>query len=128
MGDICPTEPVLDREAALNRLGGDTQLFAELAGFVLEDAPLLFAEIARAVVANDAEAVRSRAHALKGLVAGCGGIRTANVAQQLENAGQACDLGSSPTLLRLLRTELDQLAQALRNQQQGRQDWRDSAS
>lgn len=110
-----PTGPVLDREGALRRLGGDQQLFTELAGFVLEDAPPLYEELARAVAAKDAEAVRSRAHALKGLVAGCGGVRTANMAEQLERAGQSRDLRQAQTLLISLRSELDQLTQALQS-------------
>jgi HPt (histidine-containing phosphotransfer) domain-containing protein len=114
MGDIHPPEPVLDLDGALSRLDGDQELFAELAEFVLEDAPKLYEELAGAVAANDAESVRSRAHALKGLVAGCGGIRTANAAQQLEAAGQSRDLREAKTLLSLLRIELGQLTRALR--------------
>jgi HPt (histidine-containing phosphotransfer) domain-containing protein len=115
MGDSHPTGPVLDLEGALSRLGGDQNLFADLAGFVLEDALPLFNELTRAATANDAEAVRSRAHALKGLVAGCGGVRAAHVAEQLENAGQSRDLRSAQKLLVVLKTELDEFIHALRS-------------
>jgi hypothetical protein len=44
-----PTNCVLDFEHALALLGGDRQLYGELAGFVLEDAPLLLSELGEAI-------------------------------------------------------------------------------
>jgi HPt (histidine-containing phosphotransfer) domain-containing protein len=107
------SHPVLDLEGALTRLGGDKALYGELAGFLFEDAPSLYKQLASAVAANDPEAVRSRAHALKGLVAGCGGVRTAKVAQQLENAGNTANLSQAKTLLADLKSELDELIRVL---------------
>src|SRR5262245_29479592 len=83
--DFTPSGPILDLESTLARLGGDRELFAELAAFVLEDAPKLFDEVRAAVDSGDAAAVRMNAHALKGLVAGCGAVRATNVAQTLED-------------------------------------------
>lgn len=106
---------VLDVDGTLARFDGDKGLFAEMAGFILEDAPPLFDRLRGAVSDNDASAVRANAHALKGLVAGCGGARAASVAQALENAGQANDLRHSAELIRSMRTELSLLMQALRS-------------
>jgi HPt (histidine-containing phosphotransfer) domain-containing protein len=108
------SDPILDLEGALTRLGGDKALFADLAGFLLEDAPPLYQQLAGAVAANDPDAVRSRAHALKGLVAGCGGVRTAKVAQQLEDDASTGNLNQATTLIANLKSELDELLRTLR--------------
>jgi HPt (histidine-containing phosphotransfer) domain-containing protein len=106
--------PVLDREGALARLGGDQQLFGELANFVREDAPPLLQQVTVAVAANDAKTVREKAHAVKGLIASCGGVRAAAVAQQLENAGQSGDLSQAKSLVGNLQQEIDALFEALK--------------
>src|SRR3972149_8852820 len=90
--DSMPSDPVLDVEGTLARLGGDRELFAELAGYLLDDVPRLLGDVRAAVAAKDAAAVNMSAHALKGLVAGCGGGRAASVAQALEDAGPAFGL------------------------------------
>jgi HPt (histidine-containing phosphotransfer) domain-containing protein len=114
--DPAPAGPVLDLEAALARLGGDRQLFAEMVAFLSEDVPTLFEELRAAVVRQDARAVRMKAHALKGLVASCGGVRAANAAQALEDAGHTGNLDQTRSLLASLNAELDLLTQALADQ------------
>jgi HPt (histidine-containing phosphotransfer) domain-containing protein len=111
--DTAPSGEVLDLNAALARLGGDRELFAEMAGIVLEDAPQLFNELRAAVNAKDAPSVRAKAHALKGLVAGCGGVRATNAAQALEDAGHSGDLSRSNELAQSLQNELALLTRAL---------------
>jgi HPt (histidine-containing phosphotransfer) domain-containing protein len=106
-------EAVLDVEGTLARLGGDRQLFSELAQMLLEDAPPLFDRLKDAVTARDAEQVRKHAHAIKGLLVGCGGNRAAQAAQFLENAGQQQSLEEAPALLANLRGELNLLVEAL---------------
>jgi HPt (histidine-containing phosphotransfer) domain-containing protein len=113
--ETAPAGPVLDLEAALARLGNDRELFAEMAGFLLVDAPKLFEELRAAVDRQDASAVRMKAHALKGLVAGCGGVRATITAQALEDAGRTGNLRQASRLLPTLQTELNLLTQALAN-------------
>jgi HPt (histidine-containing phosphotransfer) domain-containing protein len=108
-----PTSPVLDIEAALARLGGDQDLFAELAGFAVDDLPQLLENLRDAVAATESADVRSSAHALKGLVAGCGGVRASEVAQQIETAGEAGDIHHAAALIEPLRSELELLTRAL---------------
>jgi HPt (histidine-containing phosphotransfer) domain-containing protein len=110
-----PAGSVLDFKHALSRLGGDDQLYAELIGFVQEDAPILLSELQDAIDVGDASAVRMKAHALKGLVAGCGGVRAANAAQKVETAGEHGDLADIALLVESLRDELKLLTQALRD-------------
>jgi HPt (histidine-containing phosphotransfer) domain-containing protein len=107
------TDPVLDLDSALARFGDDRDLFADMAGYVVEDVPKLFDDLRAAVTLEDATAVRMKAHAIKGLVAGCGGVRAMNAAQELEDAGQCGDLSQASTLAASLESELAQLKTAL---------------
>jgi HPt (histidine-containing phosphotransfer) domain-containing protein len=107
------TEPILDIDGTLARFGGDKKLFIEISGMLLEDAPGLLADLGRAVDAENAHDVRMRAHALKGLLLGCGGVRAAHIAQVLENAGQSTDLRQAPSQFATLQDEFTQLSHAL---------------
>ncbi len=106
-------DPILDIEGTLARFGGDKQLFIEMSGVLLDDAPGLIVELARAVAAKNAADVRARAHAVKGLLAGCGGVRAARVAQSLEDAGEASDFAQTDGLSHDLEREFEQLRRAL---------------
>jgi HPt (histidine-containing phosphotransfer) domain-containing protein len=107
------TEPILDIDGALARFGGDKELFIEMSGILLEDAPGVLDDLGRAVDAENAIDVRMRAHALKGLLLGCGGVRAAHVAQLLENAGQSSDLRQASCQFATLQDEFQQLTRAL---------------
>jgi HPt (histidine-containing phosphotransfer) domain-containing protein len=102
----------LDVDGTLARFGGDYELFVEMAGFFLEDAPMLYSELCDAARSGDAARVRMKAHALKGLVAGCGGVRAANAAQKVETAGEESDLSRISGLIEALGDELELLKQA----------------
>ena len=54
--------PAFDRVSAIERLGGDEELFSEVAGVFLGDAPKLMAVIRGAVVTGDALAGASAPH------------------------------------------------------------------
>jgi HPt (histidine-containing phosphotransfer) domain-containing protein len=103
---------VLDVDGTLARFEGDQQLFRDIIGFFLEDSPPLLSELRRAAEASHAQAIRSTAHALKGLVAGCGGVRAAQAAQRVENAGQQCDLSDINEQIATLENEVALLRQA----------------
>ena len=113
VSDSAPSGPILDLESALARLGGDRKLFAEMTRFLFEDLPKLRAELQAAVAEGDPSRIRMKAHALKGLVAGCGGVRASNAAQALEDAGHSGNLTQAATLLNSLKSELELLTQAL---------------
>lgn len=107
------TAPILDIDGTLARFGGDKELFIEMSGMLLEDAPGLLADLGRAVDSENAIDVRMRAHALKGLLLGCGGVRAAHVAQLLESDGQSSDLRQAPSRFATLQDEFKQLTRAL---------------
>jgi HPt (histidine-containing phosphotransfer) domain-containing protein len=107
-----PSRAVLDIEATLARFGGDRQLFQDFIGFFLQDSPPLLAELRRAAQLAHAPAVRSAAHALRGLAAGCGGVRAAQAAQRVENAGAEADLKDIDTLVDTLEREFELVRRA----------------
>jgi HPt (histidine-containing phosphotransfer) domain-containing protein len=107
------TTCVLDVDGCLARFGGDKELFAELTAMLLEDAPPLYVQLKSAVDAQDALRVEARAHALKGLLANCGGMRAASVAQQLEDAGRSQNFAKTGSQIEKLDAELDALVAAI---------------
>jgi HPt (histidine-containing phosphotransfer) domain-containing protein len=111
--EILPSGALLDVAGTLARFGGDQQLFHEIIEFFLEDAPPLLAELKRAAEIPHPPAVRSTAHALKGLVAGCGGVRAAQAAQRVEHAAQVGDLQNLSALVDALEHELELMRRAV---------------
>jgi len=107
------TELILDLEGTLSRFGGDRELFTDMVGFFFEDAPALCDELQAAVKKEDALLVRKKSHALKGLIASCGGVRAAHAAQRLEYAGETSDLEAMEPLFTTLRDEFERLKTAL---------------
>lgn len=105
---------VLDVEGTLARFGGDEDLLRDMASIVLEDAPRLAEELRAGVLAADPAAIQMKAHALKGLVLGCGGQRTGLAAQKLEDAGREHSLQSSADQLAELEGELNKFIEAIR--------------
>lgn len=107
-----PSGAILDVDGTLARFGGDRRLFHDIIKFFLEDSPPLVDELREAVRQRDAARVRSAAHALKGLSAGCGGVRAAQAAQRIEHAGAAGRIEEIDALLVTLDCELELLSRA----------------
>jgi HPt (histidine-containing phosphotransfer) domain-containing protein len=110
---IVSASTILDPRAAMTRLGGDAELYSDLIEFFLVDAPDLLKDLWSAIEADNATEVRMKAHALKGLIAGCGGVRAVAVAQQIENIAQSGDPEELPSLAQSLEAEVDALIQLL---------------
>jgi HPt (histidine-containing phosphotransfer) domain-containing protein len=105
---------ILDVDGCLTRFGGDRGLLLEMTAMLLEDVPSLSRDLRSAVERGDSLAIAAKAHALKGLVANCGGVRAAAAAQLLEDAGHLNRLGDVPTLAESLEQELSHLIAAIR--------------
>ncbi|MCC7498364.1 MAG: Hpt domain-containing protein [Bryobacterales bacterium] len=103
----------LDREAALDRVGGDLELLQEVAALFLEEYPALLSHIREAVVAGDALALEHSAHSLKGSVSNFGAESAHEAAFQLELAGKTGDLSRAAERLARLETSLELLRCAL---------------
>ena len=94
--------PVLDRELAMTRVGGDTELLKELADLFLEEYPRLMGELRAALERGDAKQVEHAAHGLKGSVANFGAKPAVDAAYQIEQFGRDGKLAPVTDLLRSL--------------------------
>ena len=103
---------VFDESAALRRTGGDRQLLKELVALYRADAPVTLRQIAKALAARNAEALRVAAHTLKGSVATVGGTSARHAAATLEDFGKTGSLDGADSALAMLRVELSKLDQA----------------
>jgi HPt (histidine-containing phosphotransfer) domain-containing protein len=72
----------------MNAVGGDTELFEEVANLFLEDAADKIANLRKGVVRCDASAVAKAAHTLKGSAGYFGAKRTFDAVHRLELIGK----------------------------------------
>lgn len=111
--DSATTARVLNVTDTLARFGGDKSLLIEMSSILLEDAPRLARQLQAAVLKQDATAIAAHAHALRGLVAGCGGERAAQAAELLENAGHHGTIENAAPQFARLDDELRSLFSAI---------------
>src|ERR1044071_5759624 len=83
---------LINREAALDRVGGDEELLAEIARLFLEDYPRMVADIRDAIAAGDALGLEHAAHSLKGSVANFSADPARDAAFELEKIGRSKNL------------------------------------
>ncbi len=105
--------PAFALEEALQRVDGDLDLLAEIAGIFLSDAPAMVAEVRAAVAAGDAAAVSNIAHRLKGSILIFGAPLAAAAALGLEENARAGDLTTAPADVQRLAAEVDRLRAGL---------------
>jgi PAS domain S-box-containing protein len=108
-----PETPPLDREAALERLGGDEELFAEVAALFLSDAPRMVEDIRRAAEAGDPATLQRAAHTLKGAAGYVGGVAAAAAARRVEELAAAGELAAAADPVAAVAREADRLRAAL---------------
>jgi HPt (histidine-containing phosphotransfer) domain-containing protein len=90
---LSPEVPsVVQYEAALNRLGGDEELFKAFINIFDADAPVLMAAMSDQMQDNDAAGLVKSAHALRGLMSNFGANECCQTALQIENLAQQGDL------------------------------------
>jgi len=109
-----PQLRVVDFEAALERIGGDRQLFRELAMIFVEDSPRLLESLAVSLSKRDQGQAERCAHGLKGIAANIGGVRVERVAVVVEDAARSGQLDLADVGFESLSVELTQLIGALR--------------
>ena len=115
-GDNLPGSPeprVFDEAALLDRVGGDTQLLAQLVDVFLRDCPHLMEEIRKALEEQDAQTLERAAHALKGSVGNFAAQAAFEAALQLERIGRSEELAGAALALENLEREIARLTPAL---------------
>ncbi|MFH1734444.1 MAG: PAS domain S-box protein, partial [bacterium] len=106
---------IMDRDLALERVGGDADLLVELAGIFLEDYQNLAQNIQTAIDKKDAKSLEHAAHSLKGSVANFAATAVIDAASQLEKMGREGQLDSAEAMYETLTKELNRLLPALSN-------------
>ena len=106
---------VFNREALLERLGGDEQLLAKIAGLFLEDCPARLTAIKAAVDARSAERIRTEAHALKGAAANLAVSELVEAARVLEQIGADGRVEAAGGAWERLAAEAMRAMEAVRN-------------
>ena len=103
----------VDHRGTLSRLGGNERLFYDLVRFVLEDAPVVLAELETAVGRNEAKRAERAAHSLKGLVANFGAKEATRLAAELQRLGHEGELTDAAHIYQRLATEVNLLRREL---------------
>jgi HPt (histidine-containing phosphotransfer) domain-containing protein len=107
------TTMVLDRDAALERVGGDRELLSEIAKLFLEDYPSNISSIRTAIEQKNAKELERSAHMLKGAVANFAAPGAVEAAFQLEKIGRGGQLDEAWSAFDVLLEEFQRLHPAL---------------
>jgi PAS domain S-box-containing protein len=108
-----PAAQLFDRESALVRVGGDTDLLASLVELFLADAPGWMAGARRAAAARDGPALRRAAHTLKGSASNFGAEEFCAAALRVEEMGRRGELAGAEVALDEMEIALTRLRAAL---------------
>ncbi|MEW6279754.1 MAG: Hpt domain-containing protein [Candidatus Eremiobacterota bacterium] len=108
-------QPPFDREAVLDNIDHDEELFREMIDIFLDSQPSLWAELDAAVAAGEPPRVGTVAHSLKGALLTLMAGPSAELARLLEQKGRSGNLDGAETLLADLRRELDRLCDSLQS-------------
>ena len=99
----------LDRVTALERIGGDAALLAEIAHLFLQEYPDLLSQIRLAQATGNAQQLERAAHSLKGSVANFGADGAVQAALAVEKLGRAGDVAAASEAIARLESELSRL-------------------
>jgi CheY-like chemotaxis protein len=105
---------VVDLDLARARLGNDEQLLRDMAGFYIEDVPVLFGELRTGLENGDAELAARSAHSLKGLSANFDARLAVEAALAVELAAKGGDLTKAAAGVDELDAEVGRVIQALK--------------
>jgi HPt (histidine-containing phosphotransfer) domain-containing protein len=114
-GPIAPEAslPVLDVEATLDRIGGNTQLFDRLVTIFRRQTPPLLTELREALRGGDATRARNAAHKLNGSLRSVGGHAAQEIVARLERRALEGALDDATALCDALGEELARLDDAI---------------
>ncbi|MCP4105185.1 MAG: response regulator [Desulfobacteraceae bacterium] len=98
--------PVLNREMALNYIGGDEELLKQLFKIFIETAPETIERLREAVMNNDTKEIARHAHSLKGPFGSIGAEYCWNIAVQLEHTAKGDNPSQTVPIFEKLEMEL----------------------
>ena len=83
------------KDEAVERLGGDEELFWELCEIFLQESPKLLQKLGKAIAESDADAVMRAAHNLKGELGYLGAVEALQASRALEHMGHEKNLSEA---------------------------------
>ena len=104
---------ILNLAAALDRLGGDSELLGEIAKLFLDSVPEMLARVRDAVACGDARGLERAAHALKGSLGNFSAEAALEAAFRLERMGGTGELVGMEEACQALEREIERLRPAL---------------
>jgi HPt (histidine-containing phosphotransfer) domain-containing protein len=104
---------ILNLAAALDRVGGDSELLEEIAKLFLDTAPKLLDQIRQAVADRDAAALARSAHTLKGSVGNFSADAAFEAAFRLEKMGRSGELTGVEEAYAALEEVMQRVTQVL---------------
>lgn len=107
-------EVLWGKDEAIERLGGDEELFRELCEIFLQESPKLLQKLGAAIGESDAEAVMRAAHSLKGELGYLGAVEALQAAQALEDMGHEKNLSAAAAMFASLKLHLAALHLAMK--------------
>ena len=108
-----PAPSEFDHAAALEGLGGDEQLLAEVIGLFLEDCPRLLGELEAAIDRSDRGALKRLAHTVRGVAGNFAAPLVVQAARDLEDCERAGDWADTRAAFGRLRAAIDRVRPAL---------------
>ena len=105
---------VFDRAVALERLGGDEELLASVAGLFVEEAAIYRQALVNALESGDAAVLQREAHSVKSVLATFAFEAGRESAMQLEQLAASGDLDSADALTAEVIAALGALSEALK--------------
>jgi len=111
-----PVRRTIDYAGTLSRLGGDRELFEDMAGFFIADAPELMQRLARRTAEADAVGVAHAAHALLGTASNFGARAVTEIAERIERSARAGVVDGSGSDVRALDRAVEMLLAELRRE------------
>jgi HPt (histidine-containing phosphotransfer) domain-containing protein len=107
------TKAIIDRDALIERLGGDVELATEMAVVLMTDLPEALERIRASVSSGTADDLREAAHSLKGALLNFLPDGPTQTAAALEYAGRNGRMADTPALLAELEQQMPQLIASL---------------
>ncbi len=105
---------LMNKEAALERIGGDEELLVDLGQIFENECPKMFAEIYEAERAEDAARLCGAAHRLKGAASMFCAEKASKAALDLEELARTGDIASARALIGGVEREMGELRAELR--------------
>lgn len=107
------TTPCCEIDAAIDRLGGDVELYQDLVDRFLDDTAGIRQRVETAIDTRDAPMLHSASHSLKGLAASIGAATVAAALAELEELGRTGDFEGVVSAWQQFRIEMERTADEL---------------